>query len=108
MSLSASTRITEQPASRATIAAGSPVAPAPIGPREADALLRELRAFRLLEGYRGLPAADLNRLCEIVARASEFIADQRDLVGEFDINPLICTGSNITAVDALIVRAAPG
>lgn len=87
------------------VLADTALAPAPIGPREADALLRELRAFRLLEGYRGLPTADLNRLCEIVARASEFIADQRDLVGEFDINPLICAGSNITAVDALIVRA---
>jgi acetate---CoA ligase (ADP-forming) len=82
------------------------LAPAPIGPREAEALLHELRAFRLLEGYRGLPAIDLPLLCEIVARASEFIADQRDLVGEFDINPLICTGRDITAVDALIVRAA--
>ena len=81
------------------------LAPAPIGPCEADALLRELRAFPLLQGYRGLPAVDLGRLCEIVARASEFIADQRQLVGEFDINPLICAGSSITAVDALIVRA---
>jgi acetate---CoA ligase (ADP-forming) len=81
---------------------------APIAPREADALLRELRAFRLLEGYRGLPTVDLGRLCEIVARASEFIADQHQLVGEFDINPLICTGSDIIAVDALIIRAAPG
>jgi acyl-CoA synthetase (NDP forming) len=81
------------------------LAPAPIGPDEAEALLRELRAFRLLQGYRGLPAVDLPELCEIVCRASEFIADQRDLVSEFDLNPLICTGSNITAVDALIVRA---
>jgi acetyl-CoA synthetase len=86
------------------VLADTALAPAPIGPPEADALLRELRAFRLLEGYRGLPAADLNRLCEIVARASEFISDQHQLVAEFDINPLICTGGNITAVDALIVR----
>jgi acyl-CoA synthetase (NDP forming) len=80
--------------------------PAPIGPHEAEGLLRELRAFRLLQGHRGLPAVDLARLCDIVCRASEFIADQRDLVSEFDLNPLICDGSNITAVDALIVRAA--
>jgi acetyl-CoA synthetase len=81
------------------------LAPAPIGPHEANALLRELRAFRLLQGYRGLPSVDLALLCDIVCRASEFIADQRDLVKEFDLNPLICVGSNITAVDALIVRA---
>jgi acyl-CoA synthetase (NDP forming) len=81
---------------------------APIAPREADALLRELRAFRLLEGYRGLPSVDLTLLRDIICRASEFIADQHQLVGEFDVNPLICTGSDIIAVDALIIRAAPG
>jgi acetate---CoA ligase (ADP-forming) len=81
------------------------LAPAPIGPDEANALLHELRAFRLLQGYRGLPSVDLALLCEIVCRASEFIADHRHLVSEFDLNPLICAGSNITAVDALIIRA---
>jgi acyl-CoA synthetase (NDP forming) len=84
------------------------LAPAPIGPEEAGALLRELRAFRLLDGYRGLPKADLVLLCDIVCRASEFIADQSELVGEFDLNPLICNGNSITAVDALIVRKATG
>jgi len=84
------------------------LAPAPLGSAEAEALLRELRAFRLLEGYRGLPSVDLARLREIVCRASEFIADQCRLVCEFDLNPLICNGSNIIAVDALIVRAVSG
>src|SRR5262249_12954977 len=59
----------------------------------------------LLEGYRGLPRVDLAQLCEIICRASQFIADQSQLVREFDLNPLICTGGNITAVDALVVRA---
>ena len=78
--------------------------PAPIGPHEAEALLRELRGFLLLQGYRGMPGVDLALLCDIICRASEFIADQCDLVGEFDLNPLVCAGSSITAVDALIVR----
>jgi hypothetical protein len=81
------------------------MAPAPIAPHEAAALFRELRAFRLLQGYRGLPPVDLARLCDVVCRASEFITDQCQLVREFDLKPLICAGSNITAVDALIVRA---
>jgi acetyl-CoA synthetase len=79
------------------------LAPAPVGRGEAETLLRELRGFRLLQGYRGLPAVDLARLCEIVCRASEFIADQRDHLRELDINPLICAGSDIVAVDALII-----
>lgn len=81
------------------------LAPAPVGPREAEELLRELRGFRLLEGFRGLPAVDLAALCEVICRVSEFIADQQDRIAELDINPLICAGSSITAVDALIVRA---
>jgi acyl-CoA synthetase (NDP forming) len=84
------------------------LAPAPIGPRDAESLLRELRGYRLLQGYRGLPAVDLAALCEIVCRASEFIADHHEIVSEFDLNPLICSGSDIIAVDALVVRAAPG
>jgi acetate---CoA ligase (ADP-forming) len=84
------------------------LAPAPIGPRAAAALIRELRAVRLLHGYRGLPAVDLAALADIVCRASEFIADQQGLVAELDINPLICAGRDLVAVDALIVRAAPG
>jgi acetate---CoA ligase (ADP-forming) len=80
------------------------LSPAPVGPREAEAMLRELRGFRLLEGYRGLPAVQLSALCDIVCRASEFIADQSDRVAEFDLNPLICVGREITAVDALIAR----
>jgi acetate---CoA ligase (ADP-forming) len=82
------------------------LAPAPIGPGDAEALLRELRGFRLLEGFRGLPAVDVAALCDVICRVSEFIADQQDRVAELDINPLICAGTSITAVDALIVRAA--
>ena len=81
------------------------LAPAPVGPRAAEALLRELRAFRLLQGYCRLPAVDLQALADIICRASEFIADQQGLVAELDINPLICAGSDLVAVDALIVRA---
>lgn len=81
------------------------LAPAPVGPRAAEALMRELRGFRLLQGFRGLPAVDLTALADIICRASEFIADQRGLVAELDINPLICSGRHLVAVDSLIIHA---
>ena len=56
---------------------------------------------------RGAPAADLDRLADIVTRLSEFIADQRGRVAELDVNPIIIAGSDAVAVDALIVRADP-
>ena len=77
---------------------------APVGPEEARAMLRSLKGVKLLEGFRNLPTVDMDRLAEVISRVSQFIADQRDVLAELDVNPLICAGDKITAVDALIVR----
>lgn len=84
--------------------------PAPVSHTEALEMLRSLKGVKLLEGFRGMPATDLNRFAEIICRISEFADDQRDIIAELDVNPLICAGERITAVDALIIRtgkAAP-
>jgi hypothetical protein len=46
-------------------------------------------------------------LADIICRVSEFAADQAGLIAELDVNPLICAGTRITAVDALIVPKLP-
>ena len=80
------------------------IALAPVGKEEAIAMLHRLKGVKLLEGFRNLPAVDMDRLADIVSRVSHFMADQRDRIEELDVNPLICAGDRITAVDALIVR----
>jgi acetate---CoA ligase (ADP-forming) len=77
---------------------------APVSAGEARRMLSRLKAVAVLEGFRGSEPVDLDRLSEIVCRLSELAADQRDRIGELDVNPLICAGSRIVAVDALIVR----
>jgi acyl-CoA synthetase (NDP forming) len=77
---------------------------APVTADEAQAMLRRLKGFAALQGFRGAPPADLDRLADIVCRLSEFAADQRDRIAELDVNPIICAGPNAVAVDALIVR----
>ena len=47
---------------------------------------------------------DQDKLADVIARLAEFLADQKDLVAELDVNPLICAGSRIVAVDALIIK----
>lgn len=84
------------------------VAPAPVTPEEAAAMLRGLKGARLLEGFRGMAPVDTGRLAQLVSDVSRFIADMRECVAELDINPLICAGPRMTAVDALIVKPAPG
>ena len=67
-------------------------------------MLGRLKSKRLLQGYRGTPAVDLQALARVVADLSRFAADHADSIAECDINPLICNGNRILAVDALIVR----
>jgi acetate---CoA ligase (ADP-forming) len=81
------------------------LAPAPVTPSEAEALLRQLKGVKLLEGFRGMQAVDIGRLSQVISDVSRFAADHRNSVAELDVNPLICAGDRITAVDALIVVA---
>jgi acyl-CoA synthetase (NDP forming) len=77
---------------------------APLTHGEALAKLAGLKGVALLKGFRGSQPVDMERLADLVGRISEFIDDQRDLVAEIDVNPLICAGDRILAVDALIVK----
>ncbi|MFT4825307.1 MAG: acyl-CoA synthetase (NDP forming) [Cryomorphaceae bacterium] len=69
------------------------------------AALGRLRMARLLTGYRDRAAADVDAVVACAASLAAFVADQRDLLLEVDINPLIvgAQGSGAKAVDALIV-----
>jgi acyl-CoA synthetase (NDP forming) len=77
---------------------------APVSPAEARAMFARLRGYRLLAGFRGAAAADLDALADAVARISELAADFAGDIEEMDVNPLRCGATRIAAVDALIVR----
>jgi acetyl-CoA synthetase len=83
------------------------LAPAPVSPAEAHALLDQLKGGRLLDGFRNLPRVDRAALAGVICRVSELAADQAELIAELDVNPLICAGRRVTAVDALIVPHPP-
>ncbi len=80
--------------------------PVPLTAADAARLLRQLRAYRLLEGVRGEPPADVATLCELIATVSRFAADFAAEVAEIDINPVIVhgEGQGLTVADALIVK----
>ena len=80
------------------------VALAPVTKSEALDMLGKLKGQVALEGFRGLPKVDRDKLADIIVRLSEFAADQRDVIAELDVNPLICSEKGIVAVDALIAR----
>ena len=77
---------------------------APVTEPEARAMLGRLKGKAALAGFRGAEPVDLEVLADVICRLSEFAADQAGLIDELDVNPLICAGSKIIAVDALIVK----
>jgi acyl-CoA synthetase (NDP forming) len=80
---------------------------APVGKMEARRMLEGLKGYKLLQGYRGAPPADLDAVCETIARISEFAADYADEVEEIDVNPLLARPGGAVALDALIVLRDP-
>jgi acetyl-CoA synthetase (ADP-forming) len=75
---------------------------APLEKRDALEMTSEIRAHKILEQVRGLPAADIDQLVRILITMGE-IGMEHDRIKEIDINPLILEGSRPVAVDALIV-----
>ena len=78
------------------------VALAPFGAATATRMIDKLAIRRLLEGHRGAPVVDVERLALAVSRFSVLAHDLADIVREIDVNPLVC-GRDIAAVDALFI-----
>ena len=74
--------------------------PAPVAPADARAALRRLKLFHLLEGYRGRPRADIDRIVEIAVRVGEMAALLGRALVDLDINPLMVRGDRVVAADA--------
>ena len=79
---------------------------APFDCEAAKNLLSELRIARLLAGYRGKPAADMDGLARQLAQFSQMVALLGDTITEIDINPVICGPDGAFAVDCLVLTKA--
>ncbi len=77
---------------------------APIARSEAEAMLKELRGFPLLDGARGRPKADVAAAIDALLRLSALAVDLRGCLSELDINPLtvLSAGQGVRALDALV------
>lgn len=66
-----------------------------------------LRLRPLLDGVRGRPAPDVDKLCETASMFSAIAQVLGDVVESIDVNPLIATADGTVAVDALVVGRRP-
>ena len=80
--------------------------PAPLKEEEALEMLKSLKSFKLLNGYRGTEKCDIKALCQTIVAISNYAQANKDVLKELDINPLFVypDGKGVGVADALIVK----
>lgn len=77
---------------------------APVSAAEAMRALKSLRGRKMLEGFRGLPVADLQAAAEAIENLSQFFAAHAAEIGSLEINPLRVLEQGVIACDAVLLR----
>lgn len=73
----------------------------PFGARDAAAMIRELRTYPRLTGYRGSPPCDVDALEDVVRRVAALVEDLPQVL-ELDLNPVLVHAKGATVVDARV------
>jgi acyl-CoA synthetase (NDP forming) len=79
----------------------------PVTDRDVSEMVRAVRGWKLLEGWRGAPPSDTEALEQVILRVSQLVGELPE-IAELDLNPLkvLGVGKGCMAVDARVaVRA---
>jgi len=79
---------------------------APLTRSDAAEMIRALRTFPLLDGYRGAPKADVSALEDVLLRVAALVAAHPE-IAELDCNPVLVAPGGATVVDARVRIEAP-
>ena len=74
----------------------------PTRPVEIIRVLKSLRVGRLLEGFRGRPAADIEQVAGEIYKLSVTYQKNMKTIAEIEINPLFVYRAEVSAIDVLI------
>jgi acyl-CoA synthetase (NDP forming) len=79
----------------------------PVTDVDAHEMVRSLRTFPLLDGYRGAPRCDVGAIEEVLLRVSAMVESHPE-IAELDLNPLVASPEGSVIVDARVrVETAP-
>ena len=74
----------------------------PLEPRDARQMVREIKGFPALQGFRGQEPADLEALEKLLLKVSAFVEAHPE-IEELDLNPVFSYKDGALAVDARVV-----
>ena len=77
---------------------------APMWEASAENMIRGVKAYKVLEGFRGRPPADLEAIKDCILRVSQMM-DENPEIAEMDLNPLIAhpKGQGCSVADCRVV-----
>ena len=74
----------------------------PLTKRDARDMIKEIKGYPILQGYRGHDPANIELLEDILLKVSEFVEKQPE-IKELDINPIFAYKDGALALDARII-----
>lgn len=77
----------------------------PVTRKDAGEMVREIKGYPLLQGYRGQEAVDVPFIEELIVGVSRFV-ERNPQIRELDLNPIFAYGDGAVAVDARIILEA--
>jgi acyl-CoA synthetase (NDP forming) len=74
----------------------------PVTERDAHEMIKEIKGYPVLEGYRGQKPASIPALEKLIVKVSQFI-ENNPQIKELDLNPVFAYPDKAVAVDARII-----
>jgi acyl-CoA synthetase (NDP forming) len=75
---------------------------APLSPRDAREMIREIKGYKMLTGFRGQPPVDTDTLENWLVNLSQFVMVHPE-IKEIDLNPIFAYSDGALAVDARVI-----
>jgi len=74
----------------------------PVTQRDAHEMIREIKGYPVLEGYRGQKPVNIAALEDLIVKVSQFV-EENPQIKELDLNPVFAYPDKVVAVDARII-----
>ncbi|MBY9018036.1 MAG: acetate--CoA ligase family protein [Candidatus Lokiarchaeota archaeon] len=79
---------------------------APIEEYDAREMIKEIKGFPILDGYRGKPKADIDAIIDVLMKISDLVTKHEEIF-EMDLNPVFIYDKGLICVDARIILKKP-
>jgi acyl-CoA synthetase (NDP forming) len=75
----------------------------PVREEDIRSMVAGLKAYRLLNGYRGADPVDMEKLSGLLMNFSALVMDLGNMVASIDLNPVMCSSSRCVVADGRIM-----